>query len=83
MNVPYACKDCADDIPSAASHFVTEYAQFLCAPCAEDSAGHAVLYPSRGVVPHHVLDHPLAIGTRLGTHRALLRIRRAQEVACG
>jgi hypothetical protein len=77
------CKVCTREIASAATHVVTEWGSVLCAACAGDVANHAVVYPDCAVTAHGVLDHPLAIGTRLGAHRTLTRLQRAAEVAGG
>jgi hypothetical protein len=79
----YACAVCADEIPSAATHYATEYAQVLCASCAQQPANHAAAYPDCPVIGHTIHDHACVVGTRLGAHRELLRMKRVRGVASG
>jgi hypothetical protein len=70
------------EIRRASTHFVTERTTVLYAARAESPASHAVVvYPECTAEAHTVADHPVVVGTRLGVHRALMRLRRAQEVA--
>jgi hypothetical protein len=82
MNNTYGCVVCRNQILSAATHYVTEYGQVLCVECAENPASHAVVHPACPVTAHTVGDHPVIVGTRLGAHRALMRMA-AQGVATG
>jgi hypothetical protein len=81
VSAAYHCSVCAAEILRTATHVATEHAHVLCVPCAEDPASHAVVHPGCPVAPHGVYDHAVVVGTRLGAHRALLRNRRAREVA--
>jgi hypothetical protein len=70
----YICHVCGDEIASAATHYVTEYAQVICASCAKAPANHAVTYPDCPVIGHTIDDHAVILGTRLDAHRTLLRL---------
>jgi hypothetical protein len=76
--VSFLCFLCHNKIPGAARHVTTEHGVVLCDRCADD--GHARMYPLCDTAPHGIHDDNCVVGTRLGAHRAPLRIWRAQEL---